>query len=48
MAASLGFLDSHDHNNCPAKLALEMNAGKTEERSEPALQEPQEQQGALL
>ena len=48
MAASLGFVESHDHNNCPAKLALEVNVGETEERFEPALLEPEEQQGALL
>jgi DNA-binding HxlR family transcriptional regulator len=23
-----GFLDSHDHNNCPAKLALEVMQGR--------------------
>ena len=28
MAASRGFLDSHDHNTCPAKLALEVMQGR--------------------
>ncbi|MBC1260464.1 helix-turn-helix transcriptional regulator [Synechococcus sp. BSF8S] len=28
MAAPLGFLDSHDHTTCPAKLALEVMQGR--------------------